>query len=83
MMSGKKTCRYFCDSLSDYLDGEIGAAECALIEEHLKGCPPCATMYKSLKTTVDLCCRAVSDDMPEDVADRLRRFLREHCQKGA
>jgi predicted anti-sigma-YlaC factor YlaD len=81
MMSGEKTCKYFCDSLSDYLDGEIGPNECVLIEEHLKKCLPCATIYKSLKTTVDLCCRGVSAEIPEDVSVRLRQFLREHCRK--
>jgi predicted anti-sigma-YlaC factor YlaD len=81
-MSAKKTCRYFCNCLSDYLDGEIGPDECVLIEEHLSKCPPCATIYKSLKATVDLCCAGVSADMPPDVSARLRRFLREHCEKN-
>ncbi len=75
-----KTCKQFCDKLSDYLDGEIAADECRLVEDHLEVCPPCALMYECLKTTVDICEQGVSDDMPEDVKTRLKMFLRTHCK---
>jgi predicted anti-sigma-YlaC factor YlaD len=76
-----KTCKEFCNMLSDYLDGEIGPHECQLIEEHLESCPPCAMLYFSLKTTLDICNQGVSDEIPVDVQERLRAFLREHCSE--
>lgn len=79
-MTEMKTCKEFCDHLSDYLDGEVGANDCRLIEEHLKRCPPCAHVYQSLKLTVDICCRGLSDDIPDTVRTRLKAFLRENCK---
>lgn len=75
-----KSCKEFCEQLSDYLDGEIGEHECRLIQEHLEECPPCALMYESLKITVHVCEKGVSDDIPEEIRSRLKMFLRAHCK---
>lgn len=74
-------CQHFCDQLSDYLDGVAREDECRLIEEHLEECPPCQEVFRSLKKTVDICGKGVSDEIPEPVRQRLREFLREHCGK--
>jgi predicted anti-sigma-YlaC factor YlaD len=76
-----KTCADYCNYLSDYLDGEIGEEECRYLEEHLKLCQPCSNVYESLRTTVELCGKGVSGDIPEDVRAKLKMFLREHCGK--
>ena len=76
-----KECKDFCDRLSDYLDGQVDENICILIGEHLEVCPPCALMYESLKTTVEICNRGISDDLPEEVGRRLKIFLRIHCNK--
>jgi len=80
-MTEMKKCKDFCDKLSDYLDGEIGAKECRLIEEHLAECPPCSLTYRSLKATVEICGRAFTQEIPVEVKARLRAFLRQHCGK--
>lgn len=80
-MTEMKKCKDFCDKLSDYLEGEIAPNECRLIEEHLSDCPPCSLTYQSLKTTVDICGKAFSEEIPHDVKARLRAFLKEHCGK--
>jgi predicted anti-sigma-YlaC factor YlaD len=80
-MTELRTCKDFCKYLSDYLDGQMAEDQCRLIEEHLRKCAPCELVFRSLKLTVDVCCRAVSDKIPEDVASRLKAFLREHCCK--
>jgi hypothetical protein len=72
-------CKEFCDRLSDYLDGEIGENECRLIEDHIRKCFPCAVTLSSLKTTIEVCSRGLSEEMPKDVSSRLKQFLREHC----
>ncbi len=76
-----KTCADYCDYLSDYLDGDIGEEECRCLEEHLALCQPCSLVYDSLKTTVEVCGKGVSSDIPEDVRAKLKIFLREHCGK--
>lgn len=79
-MSELKTCKEFCDRLSDYLDGEIGEHECRLIADHLSHCPPCAQAYEALKLTVEVCCKGVAPAIPDDVCARLKAFLREQCK---
>jgi predicted anti-sigma-YlaC factor YlaD len=74
-----KECRDFCNYISDYLDGEMCGEDCRLLEEHLEVCPPCQLMYESLRTTVELCQRGVSAEIPDDVRSRLRAFLQAHC----
>ena len=74
-----KKCKDFCDQLSDYLDNELGANECVLIEEHLEKCAPCAVICKSLKTAILVCSKGVSDEVPEEVRARLKEFLRINC----
>jgi anti-sigma factor RsiW len=79
-MSQIKTCKEFCARLSDYLDGEIGQHECFMIEEHLKICPPCAQAFESLRATVQICSQGVSDEIPDEVRQRLKTYLRKHCK---
>jgi hypothetical protein len=76
-----KTCADYCEHLSDYLDGDIGEEECKSLEEHLALCQPCSLVLESLKTTLRLCDKGVSCDIPEDVRTKLKMFLREHCGK--
>lgn len=38
--------------LSEYIDGELGAAECRHIEEHIADCPPCVEFLKSLRRCI-------------------------------
>lgn len=78
-MSELKGCKEYCDLISDYLDGEINENECSIIEAHLRECPLCCVAYRSLFSTIAVCAEAVPADMPEDVTQRLKSFLREHC----
>ena len=72
-------CEKLCEMLSDYLDGELGQAECVLIEEHLKVCPSCDLVYESLRLSVRACAQGLCCEIPTDVRDRLKVFLKEHC----
>lgn len=74
-----KTCKEFCDCISDYLDGDMSEDLCRLLEDHLDRCPPCQLMYQSLATTVEICSQSIPAEIPDDVRENLRRFLREHC----
>jgi anti-sigma factor RsiW len=41
------------DRLSDYLDGELDAADQAALERHLQECTPCRTLLAELRAVVD------------------------------
>ncbi|MGD9817067.1 MAG: anti-sigma factor [Desulfomonilaceae bacterium] len=74
-----KKCSDFCKKLSDYLDRELSEAECKLIEDHLRQCPPCAIIFQGLERTVSLCGKGISDEVPPAVKQRLINFLRNRC----
>jgi anti-sigma factor RsiW len=40
--------------LSEYIDGELGPAECLEIEEHIADCAPCVDFLRSLRESVEL-----------------------------
>jgi predicted anti-sigma-YlaC factor YlaD len=67
-----ETCHHLLDSLSDYIDGELGGELCAEIDRHLQGCDNCRIVIDSLRKTVTLY-RASAEDttMPVGVRDRL------------
>lgn len=71
-MIDHETCHHLLDSLSDYIDGELGGELCAEIDRHLQGCENCRIVIDSLKKTVTLY-RMTADqtDIPADVRNRL------------
>lgn len=75
-----KKCRDFCEQFSDYLEGEISIEECRQIEEHLAACSTCSVIYKSLKTAIEVSKLALEDKISDEVRDRLKTLLRQHCK---
>jgi anti-sigma factor RsiW len=73
------SCREVLARLSDYLDGELAAAERARVEEHLRGCDGCARFGGELRATV----RALREhlgvvpEVPSAVQHRLRASIDE------
>ncbi len=70
------TCKDSIDLLLEYLDGELSEERRAKLERHLGGCTPCEEFLESYRATPALCRRALVARMPNEVADRLRDFLR-------
>ena len=70
-------CRYLLDSLSPYVDGELGPELCVELERHLNDCENCRIVVDSLRKTVYLY-RVAADEpptVPEDVRQRLYHCL--------
>lgn len=74
-------CKEVLNLLHDYLSGELPAAERALLEEHLKDCLPCLEFLEGYKRTVELVRELSCEDMPEELRDRLHRFLSERIRQ--
>jgi predicted anti-sigma-YlaC factor YlaD len=53
-MAENLQCKALLGSLSSYLDGDLEAELCAVLEEHLAGCNNCQVVYNSLLKTIEL-----------------------------
>ena len=69
-------CREMLEQISAYLDGELGAAECHVIEAHCRQCPQCHTIVDELRRTIGLCREAGAAPLPESVRNRARASVR-------
>ncbi len=70
-------CHNLLDSLSDFIDGDLGADLCTKIERHLEGCENCRIVVDSLRKTVSLYHDTAEEQtpLPQDVRQRLYRVL--------
>jgi len=75
------TCKESVELLMSFLDGELAPDEEQKLEEHLQACPPCVDFLRTYRATPSLCRRALSRQMPQELADRLTDFLRQKCKK--
>jgi hypothetical protein len=66
---------HYTDQLSDYLDGELSAAERAAVESHLGGCRECSVTLEELRAVVaraaTLPVRPPADDLWPGIEPRL------------
>jgi len=74
-------CEDLFAALSQYLDAELPPGDCAALEKHIAGCPPCVEFLNSLKKTVELCgspkILAAPPPLPDDVRSRLLEIYRQ------
>lgn len=61
---------------SQHLEGDLSADICSTMEEHVAGCPVCATECDGLKEALNACSSAPCD-LPEAVQGRIDKALRE------
>ncbi len=64
---GELSCEEIFARLSEYLDGELDERESAILEEHMKDCPPCVDFMRSLENTVSLVGEAAPPKMPDEL----------------
>ena len=73
--SGGLTCREAIGLLADYLESALSEEEIRELEEHLAGCGPCQAYLNTYRRTKELTGRSERVAMPEEMKDRLRKFL--------
>jgi anti-sigma factor RsiW len=76
-LMGRRTCEDVVAVLQDYFDGTLDPKLAAAIERHFRGCPDCQAFSKTYKEVVRLSGELGSDDIPEEVRQRVRAALRE------
>lgn len=68
-------CQALLGQLDDYIDGELEAALCAEIEQHLAGCDDCRVLVDTTRKTITLYRRQTPVELPEGTMVRLRQAL--------
>ena len=73
-------CRESLGALSEYLDGELEAAFCAEIEEHLEHCGDCRILVDTLRQTITLYRTLGHETLPPEARARLYEALNLPCK---
>jgi len=73
------TCQHSLGLLQDYLDGTLSEDERAALDRHFKACPPCIDFVRKYKATPHVCQKALVEELPKEMADRLGAFLHDKC----
>ena len=67
-----ESCRHLLNSLSDYIDGDLGIELCEAIDHHLQDCENCRIVVDSLRKTVRLYREnSIEVEIPIEVRSRL------------
>jgi len=69
-------CKGVILEISNYLDGELGAATKQELEKHLDHCEECAQVVHQTRATVGMFCDCEAEEVPGDVHSRLHEALR-------
>jgi anti-sigma factor RsiW len=77
------TCRELIDVLADYLEQSLPADVAEALERHLDDCAPCRAYLATYQKSRALGAEAQRLDMPDEMKERLRRFLVDRLQGGA
>ncbi|HZT81090.1 MAG TPA: zf-HC2 domain-containing protein [Gemmataceae bacterium] len=69
------TCRELVDLLIDFVADELPPERRAVVEEHLKRCPPCLAYLETYQLTIRITRKLPAVDPPPQLLDRLRAAL--------
>ena len=69
-------CASGVELLMDYLEGVLPPEVSTALEAHVAGCERCAAFVASYRETPRILRGATSIDLPPDIQDSLRAFLR-------
>lgn len=71
------------DRLSEYIDGELSAADKELVERHLATCPGCVETLTAMKAVTAIIAGTPRVNLPEDAADRLAAAIDERVKSAS
>lgn len=71
------TCKRVTSLIMDYLSEELINESTLIFEEHLNDCPNCAAFVSTYKRTIRAAQSLPCENIPTDMENRVRKFLRE------
>lgn len=72
----RHTCRGVVDLLCDYLEEDLHPDEKQELDSHMADCPPCLTFLKTYRKTSEMCKSLRPEDIPPELKERLKEFLK-------
>jgi anti-sigma factor RsiW len=69
-------CQQLIDFCSDYIDGSLPREEQERFSQHLIRCPDCVVFFETYRKTPELTREALETQIPANVRDSVRSFLR-------
>jgi len=69
-------CHQVQQLLVDYLDGDLDRKTSRDLEDHLKDCVPCRQFIDTYKTTIKITKKVEPAEIPIELKDRLKSFIR-------
>lgn len=73
-------CKECIGLLVDYLEGELPGDREKQLDEHFIGCPPCLDFLDQYRASTQLGKKAIVEEMPRALADKLSEFLRKETK---
>ena len=70
------TCQEIVDCCFDYLEGSVREKDRDAFHQHLTRCPACVTFFETYRKTPELTREALDIQLPSDVRESIRHFLR-------
>jgi mycothiol system anti-sigma-R factor len=74
--TGDQDCVEFLDRIVYFIDNELDAADCAVVQVHLRECGPCLERYDLQRTVKALVARSCAEPAPEGLRERVQVQLR-------
>ncbi len=75
----KIDCRQLCELLFDYVNDDLSEERRAVLEAHLKVCPPCVVHLETYRITITLSRKLPCRPMSPECERRLREALAREC----
>ena len=69
-------CLAVFEHLSDYIDGELDARDCAHLEAHMSDCPPCIDFLRSLRASIEASHQFSAEEMPAPILPQMTKRLK-------
>lgn len=76
------TCKEAIDVLGEFLEATLTPELAAELERHLLDCAPCRAYLNTYRKTLELTGRAGRVPMPEEMKQRLHRFLLDRLSRS-
>jgi anti-sigma factor RsiW len=75
------SCQDVVEFCLDFLDGALPEEERGRFTRHLSVCSDCVTFFETYRRTPEVSRQAMAMEMPAQVKEAVRSYLRSRCQK--